>query len=189
MGFLKKLFGGEGGAASRPMANKETETGKVNSTDLNPPTEKLHGFLLRKVSAGETLELEKAGEIKRSNFEAMDMEAYVLIAPKGEPFQSKDSITMKGILVCPICVQEMPVQIKEINFSGFLRADSVYHARCSNCRAVTEFRGITTGEDSEETRKYWLVVFPESGPPGVRPRTGSWMSQPRIRMESIERSK
>jgi hypothetical protein len=189
MGFLKKLFRGERKAASNLITNKETETGKVSHTDLNSPTEKPHGFLLHKVSEDEILELEKAGEIKRSSFDAMDMEGYVLDPPEGERFQSKDNLTMKGILVCPICAREMPVQINEINFSGFLGADSVYHAQCSNCHAITEFRGITTGEDSEGTRKYWLVVFPESGPSGVRAGTGSRMSQPRIRMESIERSK
>ena len=189
MGFLKKLFGEEEKSvhSSRTAANKEKEAGKFSPTDMNPQTEKSQGFLLRKVAAGETLELEKAREIKRSNIEEMDMEVYVLIPPKEERFQSKDNLTMKGSLVCPICTQEMPVQIKEINFRGFLKADSVFHARCSNCHATTEFRGITTGEDSENTCKFWLVVFPECGPP-VRARTGSLIGQPRVRMESIERS-
>lgn len=166
---------------------REREASKVSPMILNPPTGKSQGFLLRKAAAGETLELEKAGKVKRSTIEEIDMEVYLLIPPEGERLQSKDNLALKGSLVCPICAQEMPVQIKEINFSGFLRADSCFRTSCSNCRSTTEFRGITTGEDSEDTSKFWLIVFPETGPPGARP--SSRMSQPRIRMESIERSK
>ena len=180
-----KLRGGFS-PTSEPAINREKEASKVSPIILNPPTGKSQGFLLRKAAVGETLDLEKAGELKRSTIEEDDMEVYLLIPPEGEKFQAKDNLALKGNLVCPICALEMPIQIKEINFSGFLRADSCFRTSCSNCRSTTEFRGITTGKDSEDTSKFWLIVYPTTGPPGVRPR--SQMSQPRIRMERIERS-
>ena len=166
---------------------KQEDQGNVKGLIMNPPTGKSPGFLLRKAPADETLELEKAGELKRSTIEENDMEVYLLIPPEGERFKSTDSLALKGSLVCPICKREMPVIIKEINFSGFLNAYSCFHTSCSNCHSTTEFRGITTGEDSEDTSKFWFIVFPSTGPPGMRP--SSRMSQPRIRMDSIERRK
>lgn len=155
---------------------------------LNPPREKPQ-FRLRKAAANEIQDLERANEVKRSTIEEMDMEVYRLSPPEGEPFTSKDLIALSGVLTCPICRQEVPIHIEQINFSGFLRADSKYLAACPRCKASTEFRGITTGEDSAEESKSWLIVFPATGPAGAGARPGSGAAEPRIKVESIERAK
>jgi len=75
-----KLRGGFS-PTSEPAINREKEASKVSPIILNPPTGKSQGFLLRKAAVGETRELEKAAELKRSTIEENDMEVYLLIPP------------------------------------------------------------------------------------------------------------
>jgi hypothetical protein len=155
---------------------------------LNPPG-KEPGFQLRKAAANEIQDLERENQVSLSTIEEMDMEIYRLNPPEGEPFTSTDPIALSGVLTCPICKKGVPIHIKQINFSGFFRADSKYLAACPRCKASTEFRGITTGEDSADESKSWLIVFPETGPAGAGARPGSGAAEPRIKVESIERAK
>ena len=131
------------------------------------------------VAGPERADLSVDGQLSESNMTQFNI--YRIVTPNGLELERGDQIEVYGTLVCS-CGYRVPLDA-DLGIKGFMDYYSKRSVACPQCNALTMVVGTST--DVADATRYWLLVTPETGPPGESYFPGTPSGLPELELEEV----
>ena len=90
-----------------------------------------------------SIELERAGEIKRRSLEEICCAVFQIASTCDKKIKLSDKVKGKGMLTCSVCGDDVPLDFN-IALKGFMHYESSIAEQCPNCNSTIKSQHLSS---------------------------------------------